>query len=227
MHLMAAIDHGTGAVLGQVSVAEKSNEIPYFSTLLDGIKDLREVVVSADALHTQRKHADYLHDRGAFYVLTVKGNQPGLHKQCAELTWKRVRVRNKTVETANVRDIERTVKCVSIDAVINFPHAAQAAQINRKLRPLGTRKWFTETVYIVTSLTPAKVKPAEIGAWIRGHWAIENGPHYRRDVTWREDHSQIRNGEAPRVMASLRNIAITILRLQGETNLAKATRAAA
>lgn len=87
-------------------------------------------------------------------------------------------------------------------------------------------KWFTETVYIITSLTPSSGKPAEIGAWIRGHWAIENGLHYRRDVNWCEDHSQVRNGEAPRVMAPLRNIAITILRLQGETNLAKATRAA-
>ncbi|MFQ4150658.1 ISAs1 family transposase, partial [Arthrobacter sp. LAPM80] len=81
-------------------------------------------------------------------------------------------------------------------------------------------------MYIVTSLTPSQGKPAEIGAWIRGHWAIENGLHYRRDVLFREDHSQVRNGEAPRVMASLRNIAITILRLQGETNLAKATRGA-
>lgn len=226
VHLMAAIDHGTGAVLGQVSVAEKSNEIPYFSTLLDGIKDLKDVVVTADALHTQRKHAEYLHDRGAFYVLTVKGNQPGLHDQCASLPWQRVRAGNKTRETANGRDIDRTVRCVSLAADINFSHATQVAQIIRKSRPLGTRKWHTETVYIVTSLPPSKGKPAEIGAWIRGHWTIENGLHYRRDVTWNEDHSQVRNGEAPRVMASLRNIAITILRLQGETNLAKATRAA-
>ncbi|WP_349361779.1 hypothetical protein [Paenarthrobacter sp. PH39-S1] len=91
---------------------------------------------------------------------------------------------------------------------------------------MGTRKWFTETVYIVTSLAPSQGKPSEIGAWIRGHSTIENGLHYRRDVTWREDHSQVRNGEAPRVMASLRNIAIMILRLQGETNLAKAAQAA-
>lgn len=158
VHLMAAIDHGTGAVLGQVSVAEKSNEIPYFSTLLDGITDLTGVVVSADALHTQRKHAEYLHGRGAFYVLTVKGNQSGLHKQCADLPWKRVRTGNKTVERTNGRDIERTVKCVSLAEGINSPHAAQAAQIVRKSRPVATRKWHTETLYIVTSLTPSQGK---------------------------------------------------------------------
>ena len=62
-------------------------------------------------------------------------------------------------------------------------------------------------------------------AYPRSHWAIENGLHCR-DVTWREDYSQIRNAQAPRVTGSLPNIAFTILRLQGETNRAKATRAA-
>ncbi|WP_193341920.1 transposase [Pseudarthrobacter sp. AB1] len=113
----------------------------------------------------------------------------------------------------------------SVDAGINFPHAAQAAQITRKSRPLGTRKWSTATVYIVTSLTPSQGKPGLIGSLIRGHWGIENGLHWRRDVTWREDGSQVRRGNAPRAMASLR-IAITILRLEGETNIAKATRVA-
>ena len=226
VHLLAGIDHATGAVLVQENVSEKHNEITYFKPLLEGIKDLKGVVISADALHTQREHAQYLHSRGAHYVLTVKANQPKLHDQLRALPWKRVRAGNKTRETANGREIERTVKCVSVDAGIKFPHAAQAAQITRKSRPIGTRKWSTETVYVVTSLTPALGKPELIGSLIRGHWGIENGLHYRRDVTWREDASQIRRGNAPRIMASLRNIAITILRLEGETNLAKATRGA-
>ena len=226
VHLLAGIDHTTGAVLVQANVSEKHNEITYFKPLLEGIKDLKDVIVSADALHTQREHAEYLHSREAHYVLTVKGNQPKLHEQLRALPWKRVRAGNKTRNTANGRDIERTVKCVSVDDGIKFPHAAQAAQITRKSRPLGTRKWSTETVYIITSLTPAQGKPELIGSLIRGHWGIENGLHWRRDVTWREDGSQIRCGNAPRVMASLRNIAITILRLEGETNIAKATRGA-
>ncbi len=226
VHLMSAIDHNTGAVLGQVSVAEKSNEIPYFSTLLDGIKDVRGVVTTADAMHTQRGHAIYLNGRGAHYVLTVKGNQPRLHHQLESLPWKRIRAGDRTREQANGRQIERTVKCVSVAGGINFPHAAQAVQITRRSRPAGTRKWSTETVYAVTSLHSSEGKPAQIGAWIRGHWGIENGLHWRRDVLWMEDHSQIRKGQAPRVMASLRNLAITIHRLAGETNLSKATRAA-
>ena len=109
MHLLAASDHRTGAVLCQVSVAGKSNEIPYFPTLLADIKDLTGKVVTADALHTQRTHAEYLHGRGAFYVLTVKGNQPGLHTHCAALPWKRVRAGSTTRETANGRSVSPDV----------------------------------------------------------------------------------------------------------------------
>ena len=172
--------------------------------MLEGIKDIGGVIVTADALHTQREHADYLHSRSAHYVLTVKANQPKLHDQLRALPWKQVRAGNTSKETANGREIQRIIKCVGLAAGIKFPHAAQAAQITRKSRPIGTRKWSTETVYIVTSLAPAQGKPELIASLIRGHWGIENGLHWRRDVTWREDGSQVRRGNAPRVMASLR-----------------------
>ena len=139
VHLLAGIDHATGSGLVQQNVSEKHNEISYFKPLLEGSKDLKDVIVSADALHTQREHAQYLHSREAHFVLTVKGNQPKLHKQLCALPWKRVCAGHKTRESANGREIERTIKCVSVDAGIKFPHAAQAAQITRKSRPIGTR----------------------------------------------------------------------------------------
>ena len=74
VHLLAGIDHTTGVVLVQKNVEEKHNEITYFKPRLEGIKDLEDVVISADALHTQRDHGEYLHSRGAQYVLTVKAN---------------------------------------------------------------------------------------------------------------------------------------------------------
>jgi len=74
-HLLAALDHGHGVVLGQVDVEAKTDEIPMFATLLDGI-DLAGAVVTADALHAQRAHAGYLARRGAHYLITVKGDQP-------------------------------------------------------------------------------------------------------------------------------------------------------
>jgi predicted transposase YbfD/YdcC len=79
------------------------------------------------------------------------------------------------------------------------------------------------TVYAVTSLTAAQASPARLADWIRGHWGIE-ALHHIRDVTFAEDASQIRTGTAPRAMASLRNLAIGVLRLRGHRNIAAALR---
>jgi Transposase DDE domain len=73
-HLLAALDHAHGVVLGQVEVGAKTNEIPLFTTLLDRI-DITGAVITADALHAQREHATYLAGRGAHYLLIVKRNQ--------------------------------------------------------------------------------------------------------------------------------------------------------
>jgi len=73
-HLVSVLDQASGVVLGQVAVAEKGNEIAAFTTLLDQL-DLTDVLVTADAAHTNRNHADYLHERGGHYLLTAKLNQ--------------------------------------------------------------------------------------------------------------------------------------------------------
>ncbi|MGP5254619.1 ISAs1 family transposase [Glutamicibacter ardleyensis] len=224
VHLLSGIDQDSGAVLAQVSVSHKTNEITCFSTLMDRIENLSGVVVTADALHTQVCHANYLNERGAYFILTVKGNQPTHLAKLEAIPWKRVPVRDKTTGTANGREIIRIVKCATLAEGIGFPHAVQAVQITRKSRTVGTKKWFIETVHAVTSIPTHKGTPAQIGAWVRGHWSIENGLHWRRDVTWNEDKSQVRTGHAPRVMATLRNIAITILKQLGHNNVAKATR---
>ena len=65
---------------------------------------------------------------------------------------------------------------------------------------------------------------AQLAAFIRGHWCVENRLHWVRDVTFDEDRSQVRTGNGPRVMASLRNLAISLLRLAGASNIAQALR---
>jgi predicted transposase YbfD/YdcC len=221
-HLLAALDHGHSVVLGQVDVRAKTNEIPMFATLLDRI-DLTGAVVTADALHAQRAHAEYLAgQRGAHYLITVKGNQPGLRAQLAGLPWRQVPVAHDTREKGHGRAERRTLKIAAVAAGLAFPHAAQAIQIVRRRRPLTGKKCATETMYAVTSLTAAQARPAELAAIIRGHWLIEDRLHW--DVTYDEDRSQVRTGNGPRVMASLRNLAITVLRLSGETSIAAALR---
>jgi len=77
---------------------------------------------------------------------------------------------------------------------------------------------------LITSADHIAAPPAVLAAWVQGHWGIENKLHYVRDVTFDEDRSQVRTGNAPRVMATLRNTAISLLRLAGWTNIAKALR---
>lgn len=87
IHLLAALDHTTGLVLAQLDVQEKTNEITCFQPLLETMADLAGVVVTSDAMHTQREHADYLLGREAHYILIVKGNQKKLRKQLRSLPW--------------------------------------------------------------------------------------------------------------------------------------------
>jgi predicted transposase YbfD/YdcC len=79
------------------------------------------------------------------------------------------------------------------------------------------------TVYAVTSLTAAQAHPARLADYVRGHWGIE-ALHHLRDTTFAEDACQVRSGTAPRAMASLRNLAIGILRAHGDRNIAAALR---
>ena len=223
-HLLAALDHAHGVVLGQVDVQAKTNEIPMFATLLDRI-DLAGAVTTADAMHAQRSHAEYLvTQRGGHYLLTVKRNQPGLHAQLAALPWRQVPVADQASERGHGRAERRTLKVTAVAAGLAFPHAAQALRIVRRRRPLNSKKWTAETIYAITSLTAIQARPAELAAIIRGHWLIEDRLHWVRDVTYDEDRSQVRTANGPRVMASLRNLAITILRLTAETSIAAALR---
>lgn len=223
-HLLGAIDHARGVVLAQREVGCKTNEITEFAPLLDTV-DLSGAVVTADAMHAQCAHADYLVlRRGAHYLLTVKSNQPSLHAQLKALPWKDVPVAHTSSGRAHGRVEQRRVKVVTVATGILFPHARQAIQITRKTRKLKTKKWTTEVAYAVTSLTAEQATARELAAWVRGHWCIENRLHWVRDVTLDEDRSQIRTGNGPRVMASLRNLVISMLRIDGATNIAQALR---
>jgi len=179
-HLMACLDHGSGVVCAQIAVDGKTNEITMFAGLLDQVTDLDGAVITADALHAQRDHATYLHQRGGHYIFTVKGNQPGLHRQLRTLPWNDVPAGHVQSGRAHGRIEKRTIKAVTVTAGLLFPHAAQAIQITRRTRRINGRKWRTETSYAITSLPPAQAQPAQLAGWIRGHWKIENQLHWVR-----------------------------------------------
>jgi predicted transposase YbfD/YdcC len=175
---------------------------------------IRPGLVTADAMHAQRGHAIYLHGRGAHYLVTVKGNQPGPRPAQSAVLGRRPgrahrgrprpRPRGKTHPQGRHRHRGP-----------GLPHARQAIQITRKTRRPGKTRWRTETACAICSLPAVQAQPAQLATWIRGHWKTGTQLHWVRDVTFGEDLPQARTGTGPHVMASLRNLVISILRLPG------------
>jgi predicted transposase YbfD/YdcC len=219
-HLIAAFDHTAGTVLSQVATAAKSNEIPAVRALLR-LFDLNRVVVTVDAMHTQSDTAEPIVSQGGDYVFTVKSNQPSLFAACKNLPWAQVHS-HSTLSSGHGRRARRTIKVVAAPAWITFAHTAQVAQIRRTVTRAGRRS--VEVVYIITSAQHRVAPPATLASWVRRHWGIENSLHWVRDVTFNEDRSQVRTASAPRVMATLRSTAISLLRLAGWTAIATALR---
>jgi predicted transposase YbfD/YdcC len=149
---------------------------------------------------------------------------PALRHQLTALPWKDVPPAHTSRGRAHGRVEQRTVKVVTVATGIVFPHARQALQITRKTRRPTSKKWKTEVVYAVTSLAAEQATAADLATWVRGHQAIENRLHRVRDVTYDEDRSRVRTATGPRAMASLRNLALSILRIAGATNIAQTIR---
>ncbi|MHA7155904.1 ISAs1 family transposase [Arthrobacter sp. TMN-50] len=222
--LMAAMEHASGLVVGQESIREKTNEIPHLKPLLEQVGDLDGAVVTADALHTQRAHAELLHERGAHYVLTVKGNQKALLNRIKSQTWSTREAGYSEWEKAHGRTTHWSATAQPAQDWIDLPHAAQTVMLTRDKTNHQTGERTAERVYLVTSLRPEEAGAAELAAYIRGHWGIENRLHWVRDSSMGEDRSQIRTGNAPHVMASLRNLVLALHRLAGNQGIAKAMR---
>lgn len=225
--VLSAVRHADAVTLASREIAAKTNEISQFAPLLDqiGDADLTDTVITVDALHAQRAHASYLvEQRHAHYLITVKDNQPTLAAQLRRLPWKQVPVLHRQTTRGHGRHEIREVQVLTVDDLL-FPHARQVVRIRRKRRRLGTKKWTSEVVYAITDLPTHQARPAEIAAWARGHWTIENSVHWIRDVTFDEDASQTRTRNAPAVMAALRDIIRSTFRLAGWANTASARRA--
>jgi predicted transposase YbfD/YdcC len=228
VHLLGAITHLTGLVIGQDKVAKagKANEITHFRPLLEPLP-LAGVVITADAMQTQREHARWLtEDKDAFYLVPVLGNQPGLYARLDALPWEDTPVAAATMEVNRGRIETRTVRVLPAPEGTSFPYARQALLVERHVTIKKNGRWVMrncEAVLYVTSLDAAEASPADLLAYVRGHWGIEH-LHWLRDVVWREDKSLIRAGNAPQVMSALTNLVITLFRLQGVTKITGETR---
>jgi predicted transposase YbfD/YdcC len=227
VHLMAAATHHNQLVLGQVEVGAKTNEIPMFAPLIDQLAatgaDLHRMVITADALHCQRAHATYLQERGVGFVFTAKHNQPGLFAALDALPWASVPVTYRDIDRGHGRITTRTIQTLPAPSDLPFPHLAQAWLIERYVTDTTGAPISAIAALGVTNLRPDQASAADLARLVRQHWGIES-LHWLRDTTYTEDHSRAHTRNGPRVMASLRNLAIGALHLAGRRDITEATR---
>src|SRR4051812_17707795 len=233
-HLVAGYDHASGVTLGQVACAPEAGtggELAAAQTLAAALDDrglLADSVFTADAGFTARELAAELRSRGAHWILRVKGNQKMLHARLKALPWAQVPEAARVRSVGHGRVESRTIRVIDLTGSSDghgefFPDAAQALKIIRRRRDRHGR-WSVETVYAITSLDARQAEPALLATWVRGHWSIEARLHWVRDMTFGEDHSQVRTDHGPTNLAALRTLAINALRLTGHTNIAAGLR---
>lgn len=228
VHLLAAVTHVPGLVIGQDRVAKsgKANEVTHFGPLLEPLP-LDGVLVTADAMQTTRDNARFLREvKQAHYLVPVLGNQPGMYAALDALDWENTPVAAATAETARGRIETRTLRVLPVPHGLDFPGAEQAVLIERYVTVKKNGQWVMrncEAVLYITSLAAAGTTPADLLAHVRGHWRVEH-LHWLRDVTWNEDKSLLRTGNAPQVMSAITNLVITLFRIQGVTGYTEETR---
>ena len=171
--------------------------------------------VTADALLTQRKIAEYLvRERQAHYHFTIKGNQRGLLQDVA--LWFENRQQPDFVQhtppdhgRVETRKIWTTTE---LNDYLDFPGVGQAFVIERQFLYKKTGKISSEVAYGITSRTPEEADPARVLTVNRGHWTIENSCHYILDWNYDEDRSRIRTGYGPENITRMRRFAIGIIK---------------
>ena len=211
-HLLSFRTHRSQETVFQVEVDEKTNEIPVAFAVL-ALLPVAGRVCTADALHTHAAFMETVHACQGHSLLTVKGNQPTLFADLATY-FADPHAICQHAETVDRHRGRIEVRHIRVSTEMNtylaaWPHIRQVAEVTRTVTCKGETS--CEVVYLITSLTPAQADPSCLLALIRGHWSIENGSHYVRDVSKGSDRSRIRTGQAPEVLAAFRNLALTLI----------------
>lgn len=235
VHLLAAYLPEEGVVLKQVEVGVKENEIKAAPQLIQEL-DLKNRVVCGDAMQTQRQLSVDILAKGGDYIWFLKKNQPTLLAdvkqffQPAQTTagWslpELPRTRAETMTKGHGRIEKRTLTLmVDEEQFLNWPGVHQVFRLERYVKRLPTNKESTEVIYGITSCPPTMASAEQLLQWTRHYWGIENGLHYRRDVTLHEDATKISQPSLAQTMAVINNFVVGLSQKLGYSNLASARR---
>ncbi len=225
MLLSGLWDNGTTAAQLPVNT-RKENEIPVFRDLLDKIPagDLKGAVISADQMHTQRKHVQKIGKAGAYFLFTIGDNQEKLFDAADALPWRAFAGEAWTVDRGHGRIDVRTVKTLPPTPQIlkKWPEVRQVFLVERYSYGTGGELLGAVAVLGITSLPPGQAGAADLLAYLRGHWSIEMH-HYVRDVAFGEDGH--RAAAAYHAFAAIRNAVTGAFRLLGVPGIAAQLRA--
>jgi predicted transposase YbfD/YdcC len=228
--LVSLVTHHGARVVAQTAVASKRHESQAVPRVLDG-QDLQGIVVTMDAGLTQPQVARQILAQGGHYLMVVKRNRRQLYD---ELTWffdtpplpcDRPWRTATTVNKGHGRLETRTLTGTDdLEDYLSWPGVQQVLRRECERVILKTGEVTHAVTYALTSLRAGEAPPATLAALWRGHWMIENGRHYVRDVTLGEDACQMHVGAAPQALAAVRNAVISLVRRAGWTNIAAALR---
>jgi predicted transposase YbfD/YdcC len=219
-HLVSAWAGQTGITLGQVAVDAKSNEITAMPQLLE-LLDLRDKIVTTDAMGCQKDIAQTIVAGGGDYLLAVKDNQPTLHAEikAAFATAATPPARSPrlytTEDQGHGREEQRTVQVLPARGALSAAQLAvwlgvlSIVMVTRVVWCEATGEESIEVSYFLSSLPP---HARRIGTAIRGHWSIENGLHWVLDVVFREDARRVYDRTAAENVAFLNRLAVSLLR---------------
>jgi len=220
LHVVSAWAGQSGITLGQVAVADKSNEITVMPELLK-LLDLHEKIVTTDAMGCQKAIAETIVTGGGDYILAVKDNQPTLHADLqlafaqAPAPPLRSSRRASTFEKGHGRYEQRTVRVLPAAESLSAVQCAlwlgvrSVVMVTRQVWGQATGGQSTEVSYFLSSLPP---NARRIGHAIRGHWSIENGLHWVLDVVFREDARRVYERTTAENVALLNRLALSLLR---------------
>jgi predicted transposase YbfD/YdcC len=218
IHMVSAFAARQRLVLGQVKVAEKSNEIVAIPALL-AMLAIEGAIVTIDAMGCQRGIAEQILNKNADYVLALKGNQGTLHDDVEVFAaeqkanhFKDTKVsRHETVDGDHGRIETRTYTAIHDVAWLQERHdwpGLKGVVIVESKREIGD-KVERETRFYITSLV---LLANQLGPVIRSHWAIENSLHWVMDMIFRDDECRIRTDHAPANFTTIKHMAHNLIR---------------
>ena len=219
--LFAAMLQDGKTVIAQHRIPDETTETTQVRALLDPV-DLRGAVVTADAAHSSAETAQYIAGkeedggREADYFLYVKGNTPSLQRACFDAVQASGPGRAPDwteLDRSHGRTVRRSIWVADADG-IDFPQVTRVARIRRDRYDADGALVSKEIVHAVTSLGEKKASAGDLAGIARGQWGIES-VHWVRDTAWDEDANTGYRGNGPQVMATLRNLAISLLYLAG------------